>query len=69
MQVILPSNQTLVVEHAVLVQHPPTVHWIGAEQAADMVELLPQASSVMDWVAWVEASGGRWANDQELAEI
>lgn len=69
MQVILPSNQTLVVEHAVLVQHPPTVHWIGAEQATDMVELLPQPACLANWVEWVDASGGRWASDQELAQL
>ena len=69
MQVILPNDQTLVEEHEMLVQHPRTVRWATAEQAASAVEPLPQRPSLDVWTQWVERAGGQWAADADLAHL
>lgn len=69
MQMILPNDQTLEMDHDCVVQRPPAVQWISAEQTIGVVELLPQRPNLADWVEWVDRAGGRWATDAELADL
>ena len=63
MQVILPPIPTQVGEHE------QAVLWIDPQQTAGLVQLLPEPHQFSQWAEWVEQSGGRWASDQELAQL
>lgn len=63
MQVILPPRPTQGGDHEQAIQ------WMDPQQTAGLVQLLPEPHPLSQWVEWVEQSGGRWASDQELAEL
>jgi hypothetical protein len=70
MQLTLPDNQTLVMEHDGLVkQHPKPVVWANERQAIGTVELLPARPDTAAWVAWVGRVGGQWATEADIARM
>ncbi len=69
LQVILPNDQTLVAEHEVLVQHPPTVRWASADDIEGLVQPLIPKPSFDDWVRWADQAGGQWASAADIQRI
>jgi hypothetical protein len=69
MQTILHFDHSLEQDRDVLVQHPPRVRWLDEKQADSTVELLQRQPTMADWVEWVERSGGKWANQEDLRQL
>ncbi|TVR12110.1 MAG: hypothetical protein EA401_09835 [Planctomycetota bacterium] len=63
-------DQTLVqTSDETLVQRQPQVRWAGEQAVKGTVQIIEQRATMQEWVNWVDRVGGRWATDEQIAEI